>query len=110
MGNTFVSATNYASPTYDKLHKLRWILDEVKERIKAMWSLTQQMTIDESTVMYKGNIVLLGRTCQKSLCILASKYGQLQMQYQNTYKTLRYIAKNKAICMMVMALYLMEVM
>jgi hypothetical protein len=59
VGNTFVSATNYASPTYNKLHKLRWMLDEVKEKFKAMWSLTQQMTIDESMLMYKGKYCLV---------------------------------------------------
>ena len=40
--------------TYDKLHKLGWMLDEVREKFKAMWSPDQQITVDEGMVMYKG--------------------------------------------------------
>jgi hypothetical protein len=29
------------SPTYDKLHKLWWMLDEVRDRFKAMWTPNQ---------------------------------------------------------------------
>jgi hypothetical protein len=39
---------------YDKLHKLRWMLEEVLERFKAMWAPNQQLTVDEGMVMYKG--------------------------------------------------------
>jgi hypothetical protein len=39
---------------YDKLHKLRWMLYEVRDRFKAMWMPNQQLTVDESMVMYKG--------------------------------------------------------
>ena len=42
------------SPTYDKLHKLWWMLDEVRDRFKGMWLPNQQMTVDESMVIYKG--------------------------------------------------------
>jgi hypothetical protein len=43
-----------SSATYDKLHKLKWMLEEVRERFKAMWAPNQQLTIDEGMVMYKG--------------------------------------------------------
>jgi hypothetical protein len=52
--NAPVCEQDHDSPTYDKLHKLWWMIDEVKERFKAMWSPNQQLTVDESMVMYKG--------------------------------------------------------
>ena len=39
---------------YDKLNKIRWMLDEVTERCKAMWSPNQQLTVDETMIRYKG--------------------------------------------------------
>ena len=54
VANAPTSVTDRDSPTYDKLHKIRWMLDEVRDRCKAMWSPNQQMTVDESMVMYKG--------------------------------------------------------
>ena len=40
--------------TYDKLYEVRWMLDEIWDRIKAMWNPNQQMTVDEGMIMYKG--------------------------------------------------------
>jgi hypothetical protein len=48
------SITDKDSPTYDKLHKIRWMLDEIRERFKSMWSPNQQMIVDEGMIMYKG--------------------------------------------------------
>ena len=45
-----------SSPTYDKL---QWMLDEVRDRFKGMWSPNQQMTVDENMVMYKGKYCLV---------------------------------------------------
>jgi hypothetical protein len=42
------------SATYDKLHKVCWLVDEVQDRFKAMWTPNKQMTVDECMVMYKG--------------------------------------------------------
>jgi hypothetical protein len=42
------------SATYDKLHKVRWMVDEVTNYFKAMWTPNQQLTVDECMVMYKG--------------------------------------------------------
>jgi hypothetical protein len=42
-----------ANATYDKLHKLWWMVDEVTGRFKAMWTPNQQMIVDECMVMYK---------------------------------------------------------
>lgn len=42
------------SPTYDKLHKVRWLVDDVCDRFKSMWLPNQQLIVDESMVMYKG--------------------------------------------------------
>jgi hypothetical protein len=46
--------TDTSSPTYDKLHKIRWMMDEVRDRFKAMWTPNQQLTVDEGMIMYKG--------------------------------------------------------
>jgi hypothetical protein len=54
IANAPSNATDHSSPTYEKLHKLRWMIDEVRTRFKAMWSLNQQITVDESMVMYNG--------------------------------------------------------
>jgi hypothetical protein len=54
VANAPESARNKSSPAYDKLHKIRWMLDEVRERFKSMWALNQQITVDESMIMYKG--------------------------------------------------------
>jgi hypothetical protein len=45
---------DHDSPSYDKLYKLKWILDEVLKRFKAMWSSNQQFTADEDMHRYKG--------------------------------------------------------
>jgi hypothetical protein len=47
------SVTNKDSRTYDKLHKIRWMVDEIRDRFKSMWSPNQQLTVDEGMVMYK---------------------------------------------------------
>jgi hypothetical protein len=54
VANAPESTSNKSSPSYDKLHKLRWMLDEVWDRFKCMWAPNQQLTVDESMVMYKG--------------------------------------------------------
>jgi hypothetical protein len=43
-----------SSNKYDKMHKLRWMIDEVRNRFQCMWSPNQQMTVDEGMIMYKG--------------------------------------------------------
>jgi hypothetical protein len=54
VANATESEKDRGSPTYDKLYKLRWMMDEVRDKFKSMWSPNQQMTVDESMVMYKG--------------------------------------------------------
>jgi hypothetical protein len=46
--------TDLKSPSYDKLHKIWWMMDEVRDHFKAMWSPNQQLTVDEGMIMYKG--------------------------------------------------------
>jgi hypothetical protein len=43
-----------SSPTYEKLHKIRWMMEEVRDHFKAMWSPNQQLIVDEEMIMYKG--------------------------------------------------------
>lgn len=45
---------DHNSPSYDKLHKMRWLLDEFREQYKENWNLGQEITIDELMVPYKG--------------------------------------------------------
>jgi hypothetical protein len=54
VANAPSTSTDPKSPTYDKLHKLRWMIDEIRTRFQAMWSPNQQLTVDETMVMYKG--------------------------------------------------------
>ena len=53
VGSSFV-CKDHNSPSYDKLHKIRWVLDEFRERCKENWNLGQEITIDEMMVPYKG--------------------------------------------------------
>jgi hypothetical protein len=54
VANALIDVQDKDSPTYDKLHKLRWMVDEVHHRFKSMWNPNQQMTVDEAMLMYKG--------------------------------------------------------
>jgi hypothetical protein len=54
VANAPENITNHFSPTYDKLHKVRWMLNEMYNRFKSMWTSNQQLTMDESMVMHKG--------------------------------------------------------
>ena len=62
MANAELCISNPSSPSYDKLHKIRRMLDEVCDRFKTMWSPCQQMTIDKGIVIYKGKYCLM-RQC-----------------------------------------------
>jgi hypothetical protein len=52
--NAPLEATDPSSPSYDKLHKVRWLVDEIRAHFKAMWAPNQQLTVDEGMIMYKG--------------------------------------------------------
>jgi hypothetical protein len=54
VANAPPSASTPRTPSYDKLHKMRWMLDEVRDRFKSMWCPNQQVTVDESMLTYKG--------------------------------------------------------
>jgi hypothetical protein len=54
VANAPADVQDRSSSKYDKLHKLRWMIDEVRNRYQAMWSPNQQMTVDEGMIMYKG--------------------------------------------------------
>jgi hypothetical protein len=41
IANAPLAETDPSSSTYDKLHKVRWMMDEIRERFKAMWSPNQ---------------------------------------------------------------------
>ena len=46
--------TNTFSPTYEKLHKIRWMMEEMRDHFKAMWSPNQHLIVDEEMIIYKG--------------------------------------------------------
>lgn len=46
-------------PFYDKLNKVRWFLDCIRDRCKNMWALNQQLTIVESMIRYKEKYCLV---------------------------------------------------
>jgi hypothetical protein len=47
-----------SSGDFDKLVKLRWLLDEVRDRCKEMWNLGDTVTVDE-IIQYKGKYCLM---------------------------------------------------
>ena len=55
--NAELYISNPYSPSYDKLYKVRWMLNEICDRFKTMWSPYQQMTIDKG--IYKGKYCLM---------------------------------------------------
>lgn len=55
MASAPLSVTNKDSSTYDKLYKIKWMLDEIRDQFKSMWSSNQQIIVDEGMVMYKEN-------------------------------------------------------
>jgi hypothetical protein len=56
------------SNTYDKLHKLRWMIDEVRIQFQAMWSSNQQMTVDEGMIIYKEKYCPIRQYLPKKPC------------------------------------------
>jgi hypothetical protein len=67
VANAPTSASEKSSPSYDKLHKLRWMIDEVRDHFKNMWSPNQQLTVDESMLMYKGQYCPIRQYLPKKL-------------------------------------------
>jgi len=39
---------------YDKLWKMRWLLDDLRDRFKSSWNCGQYITVNEMMIMYKG--------------------------------------------------------
>ena len=48
--NDHGTITNQLNVEFDKLIKLRWFLDEIRDRCKDMWNLGDKVTIDEMMV------------------------------------------------------------
>ena len=42
------------SPEYDKMHKVRWLVDKICGNCKAQWNLSKEVTVDEMMICYKG--------------------------------------------------------
>jgi hypothetical protein len=64
-GKCTPSVKDHSNLTHDKLHKVRWMLDEVQDRFKKMWLPNQQLTVDKSMVMYKGQCCPIGQYLPK---------------------------------------------
>jgi hypothetical protein len=47
-----------SSSKFDKLHQMRWLINEMKASYKREWQLGQHMTIDETMINYKGKYCL----------------------------------------------------
>jgi hypothetical protein len=100
VANALSSATNHLSPTYDKLYKLQWMINEVCSRFQAMGSLNQQLTVDESMIIYKGIYYSVRQYMPRNLLDLASRFELLQMRFQNICRILKFIVESKEIPMM----------
>ena len=57
--NDHETITDRSNVKFDKLVKLRWLLDEIRDRCKDMWNLGNKVTIDEMMVQYKGKYCLI---------------------------------------------------
>jgi hypothetical protein len=42
------------SPGFDKLHQVRWLVEEIRENCKKVWELGKFLTINKMMVRYKG--------------------------------------------------------
>jgi hypothetical protein len=49
---------------YNKIHKIRWLVDAIRERCKAAWNLGKNLTINE--MMVRGCIDLYVNICLTS--------------------------------------------
>lgn len=66
VANAPPSATDKSSPSYDKMHKIRWMLDKVCDRYKAMWAPNNNLLWMKVWSCTKVCIVPLGNTCHVS--------------------------------------------
>ena len=46
-------------PAYDKMHQIRWLVNDIRDACKHEWKLGKHLTIDEMMVRYKGSIFVL---------------------------------------------------
>jgi hypothetical protein len=68
VANASPHVQDQTSLSYDKLHKVRWMLDEIFYRFKTMWSPNQQLIVNKGMIMYKGYIVPSANTCHENHC------------------------------------------
>lgn len=47
------SATN-GHPSYDKLRRVRWVIDEIRYMSNEQWNVKEKRKVDEIMVRYKG--------------------------------------------------------
>ena len=63
IANAPPTTTNRDSPNYDKLHKLQWMLDELRNSFKGMWLPNQELIIVMKLwLCLRIYIALLGNT------------------------------------------------
>jgi hypothetical protein len=41
------------SPSYDKLHKIQWLMDKTSDKEKELWNLRKRNTVNEMMLHYK---------------------------------------------------------
>lgn len=42
---------------YNKLHKIRWMMNEVHDRTKDNWNMGERVVVDDMMINYEGFIV-----------------------------------------------------
>ena len=57
--NDHGATVDRSSKEFDKLVKLRWLLDMIRDLCKEMWNLKKKMTVDEIMIQYKGKYYLI---------------------------------------------------
>jgi hypothetical protein len=43
-------------PHYDKIRKVRWLVDEMREKCKRLYNLGKFLIVDEMMIRYKCNL------------------------------------------------------
>jgi hypothetical protein len=66
---------NHRDPNYDRLGKIRWLLEKVRRSFEKNWNLGQMCTVDEMMIRYKGKYCPIRQYMPKKPC----KWGDKNM-------------------------------
>ena len=82
---------NTTAPQYDKLRKIRPLIDCLGKVYKELYSPNKQLSIDESIIETKCRLLFIHYLPKKNLPNGVSRFGHVVMLLQGTYIHLKYI-------------------